>query len=177
MSETQPLIMGGWYCGNRQGRGFTCPEQGCAKGFCARDAGWTPGAAGTIECSNSSAATGWNPKRIDQLPIGTKIEFLTDPHQCVTPTTNAAFVHAEDLAHATAELLRFAREGASTDRYPFGLDDIVSDLAQALLFALRTEVDALGTCDADARERELGQQLCASLAAWLEDSAGVAVED
>lgn len=95
-----------------------------------------------------------------------------------TPTPAAqAFVAAEDLAHATAVLLRFAREGASTDCYPFGLDDITPALAKALLFVLRTELEALGDDPEDATEREQGGQLCAALAKWLIDANTAPVPD
>jgi len=82
--------------------------------------------------------------------------------------TPEATTHAETLAHAVTELLRYAREGASTDRYPFGLDDIVGDVSQALLFMLRIEVHALTEDDAPEKERD--QQLAAALAKWMLDN-------
>lgn len=89
----------------------------------------------------------------------------------------AAAAHAEALAHAVAELLRFSREGPALDRFPFGLDDVSVILAEAALFTLRTEVAALAGSDDHREEREQGAQLCAALAAWLTDSCGMAPED
>lgn len=90
-------------------------------------------------------------------------------------TTPAA--HAEALAHATAELLRFHREGPALDRYPFGLDDVSVILAECLLFTLRAEVAALADHPDSAADRENGSQLCAAIAAWLTDATGCAPED
>lgn len=88
------------------------------------------------------------------------------------PIEPAPVAHAEALGHTVAELLRFAREGAETPHFPFGLEDITVILAEALLFALRIEVEALrGTPGPfDEAEIERGGQLCAALAVWLTDS-------
>lgn len=139
MSETQPAIMGGWYCGNRavtdrQGRGFPCPEQGCAKGFCARDAGWTPG-AGTIECVNSSAATGWKPANSDHLYPGTKIEFGNDLRQGVTLTQHAV-LDLVDLGNErwveTIAPEALIQSAISTVSMADGTDDLELQLAAAI---------------------------------------------
>lgn len=94
----------------------------------------------------------------------------------------AAAAHAEALAHAVAELLRFSREGPSTPRYPFGLDDVSVILADALLFTLRTEVAALradpeADTPCDREEMDAGQNLCTALAKWLEYAASGSPED
>ena len=91
--------------------------------------------------------------------------------------SNSPVAHAEALAHATAELLRFHREGPALELYPFGLDDVSVILAEALLFTLRTEVAALGDHPESTADRENGGQLCAAIAAWLTDSTGCAPED
>lgn len=88
-----------------------------------------------------------------------------------------AAAHAEALAHALAELLRFSREGPALERFPFGLDDVSVILSEVLLFTLRTEGAALAGSPDHADERELGSQLCAALAAWITDSTGCAPGD
>jgi hypothetical protein len=82
-----------------------------------------------------------------------------------------AYWHAEDLAHCTAELLRFGREGPALPRYPFGLEDITMSLAKALAFVLRHELETLAAQDdpADEAELEQGGQLRAALQRWLLD--------
>lgn len=53
-----------------------------------------------------------------------------------------ALAHAETLAHAATELLRYAREGASTPSFPFGMDDIVAGIAEVLAWALEVEAES-----------------------------------
>ena len=87
------------------------------------------------------------------------------------PSSNAAaFVHAEDLTHAVAELLRFAREGASTNRFPFQLEEIATYIADALAFILRTEIEALFDDEPDAARRAANQQLFIAVANWLQNT-------
>lgn len=93
------------------------------------------------------------------------------------PAATAAS-HAEACAHVVAELLRFSREGLSTPRYPFGLEDVSAILAEALLFVLRTEVAAIeadpeADTPADLEEGRCSSQMCAALVKWLEDATGV----
>ena len=89
----------------------------------------------------------------------------------------ASAAHAEALAYTVAELLRFSREGPSTDRFPFGLEDVSVIMAEALLFTLRAEVAAFGDIPEHRWERELSSQLCAALAAWLTDATSNPSED
>jgi len=80
--------------------------------------------------------------------------------------------HAEHLAYAVAELLRFSRDGAETPRFPFGMDDITATLAEALHFTLTIENAALASDGdpIDSPDRESGEQLAAALAKWLADN-------
>lgn len=77
-----------------------------------------------------------------------------------------ATAHAEGLARATAELIRYAREGATSSTYPFGTDDIAAALVEALHFMLTTET-AIPACDLTVAEPS--HQLIAALEKWLAD--------
>lgn len=90
----------------------------------------------------------------------------------MTHPDTPAPAHGEALAHVVAELLRFHREGPSTDRYPFGLEDVTTILAEALLFTLRTETEAASHDPDAAEEASHGGQLCAALVRWLEYATG-----
>lgn len=82
----------------------------------------------------------------------------------------AAIVAAAQSAEATAELLRYAREGAYTEASPFN-DEVIPKLAEALKLAIDIEGDPpAGYLDAD--ELQLLTNLRTAVAAFIEGWAG-----
>lgn len=84
--------------------------------------------------------------------------------------TPEATKHAETLAHAVTELLRYAREGASTPSFPFGMDDIVAGIAEVLAWSLDVEDKATPVRGYGAfvpEDTEQPYKLRAALAGWL----------
>lgn len=89
-----------------------------------------------------------------------------------SPPSARAIHQAEGLANATAELIRYSREGSAMPHYPFGLDDITGTLVEALHFTLQTELAALikAARPHDAEEIAGGNQLLGALVKWLSDN-------
>jgi hypothetical protein len=83
----------------------------------------------------------------------------------------AAILAAAQATEATAELLRYAREGASTERYAFHVDvDVPAKLAEALKLAIEIEGDPLPYyLDKDelAHLAKLKAAINAFLAGWV----------
>lgn len=77
-----------------------------------------------------------------------------------------ATVAAAQATEATAELLRFAREGAHSARAPFG-EEVVGKLAEALGLALEIEGEPLETSILDENERALLANLKTAVAAFI----------
>lgn len=46
-------------CHEKDGENMFCPDEGCPKGFCARDNGWTPGMDSPPECLGFHVAKNW----------------------------------------------------------------------------------------------------------------------
>lgn len=86
-------------------------------------------------------------------------------------TTEAAIIAAAQATEATAELLRFAREGAYSDAAPFD-EEVVCKLAEALKLAIGIEGDPGDRSYLDPDEHELLGQLEAALARFVEGWAG-----
>lgn len=87
----------------------------------------------------------------------------------MTEDQRKAMIAAEAATIAAGELLRFAREGAAGKR-PFGLEDPVAQLAEALQKAIQLEEPALAERACDAEEREHAAQLEAAIAKWQADA-------
>lgn len=76
-----------------------------------------------------------------------------------------SLAHAGALAQVTGEFIRFGREGPALDGFPFGLDDIVASMGEALHFALGVEIPGM-----DPEDAEGARQLRAALDKWLSDN-------
>ena len=76
---------------------------------------------------------------------------------------------AHAASSASTELLRYAREGASCNR-PFGLEDPVAELADALRLAISIEAPFLAEQPCYAEECEQLAQLAAAVAKWQSDA-------
>lgn len=87
----------------------------------------------------------------------------------MTDAQRQAMIAAEAATIAAAELLRFAREGASCNR-PFGLEDPVAQLAEALRGAIGIEDPFLAEQPCYGEERDAAAQLNAHLAKWQSDT-------
>lgn len=81
--------------------------------------------------------------------------------------TEAAIVAAAQATEATAELLRFAREGAYSDRSAFGEAEPVAKLAEALSLALDIDAPDPATTHLDDDELALLADLKTSLTRFL----------
>lgn len=87
----------------------------------------------------------------------------------MTEEQRVAMIAAEAATIAASELLRFAREGAASNR-PFGLEDPVAQLAEALQKAIRIEDPFLADQFCYADERECAAQLSTALVKWQTDA-------
>ena len=87
----------------------------------------------------------------------------------ISTEQRTAMIAAEAATTAAAELLRFAREGAQCNR-PFGLEDPIAQLAEALGKAIEIEDPFLADQPCYADERATNNQLAAALLKWTQDS-------
>ena len=89
-------------------------------------------------------------------------------HDHALNTHEAAIVAAAQATEATAELLRFAREGEINDRNAFDAEvDVVAKLAEALKLALEIEDHPRADTYLDADELALLNNLKAATAAFI----------
>ncbi len=79
-----------------------------------------------------------------------------------------AVVAAQAASSAAAELLRYFREGAACNR-PFGLEDPIAELADALAIAIKIESDFLDQQPCYAEELSHLGQLLAAVRKWQSD--------
>ena len=97
---------------------------------------------------------------------------MSETEQQLADAKRVAMVAAEAATIAAAELLRFAREGASCNR-PFGLEDPVAQLAEALEKAIGIETPFLAAQPCYAEEREQADQLASAIRKWQSDAGAV----
>ncbi|MFY9351662.1 MAG: hypothetical protein WBL20_07810 [Sphingobium sp.] len=83
----------------------------------------------------------------------------------------AAIVAASQASEATAELLRFIRQGAYSERAPFDVE-VTGKLAEALKLSIDIEGDPAPDSILDDDERKLLTDLRDALVAFLEGWVG-----
>ena len=79
-----------------------------------------------------------------------------------------AMIAAEAATIAAAGLLRFAREGEEGKR-PFGLDDPMEQLAEALVKTITIEQPYLAKLELADEESEAAGQLLSAIVKWQAD--------
>lgn len=82
-----------------------------------------------------------------------------------------ALIAAAQASDATAELLRFVREGDAIEGHAFGDAEPVEKLAEAALLAAEIEYDGLGD-PCWAEEREIVGEFIAACRRFIEGWAG-----
>ena len=97
---------------------------------------------------------------------------MSEAEQQSADAKRVAMIAAEAATIAAAELLRFAREGASCNR-PFGLEDPVAQLAEALEKVIGIEAPFLGDQPCYAEERQQAEQLASAIRKWQADAGAV----